>query len=42
VLTPLGLLLRLMGKDLLGLKKVSGAATYWQSARATDQLDTQY
>src|SRR5204862_6198999 len=42
VLTPLGLLLRLMGKDLLGLKKVSVTTTYWQCARATDQLDTQY
>ena len=42
VLTPLGLLLRLMGKDLLELKKVSGTTTYWQNARATDQLDRQY
>jgi hypothetical protein len=37
VLTPLGLLLRLIGKDLLGLKKKT--TTYWHPPRATDRLD---
>jgi len=42
VLIPLGLLLRLLRKDLLGLKKKDGATTYWLPARATDRLDTQF
>ena len=42
VLIPLGLLLRLLRKDLLGLKKKDGATTYWLAARATDRLDTQF
>jgi len=40
VLTPLGLLLRLLGKDLLGLKKKT--TTYWLPAKATDRLDRQF
>jgi O-antigen ligase len=42
VLVPLGLLLRLLRKDLLGLKRRDGATTYWRPARATDRLDTQF
>ncbi|TMQ01037.1 MAG: hypothetical protein E6L09_04690 [Verrucomicrobia bacterium] len=42
VLIPLGLLLRLLRKDLLGLKKKDGATTYWLAARSTDRLDTQF
>lgn len=30
VITPIGLLLRLMGRDLLGLKFDRGAASYWR------------
>ena len=33
VFTPCGILLRLMGKDLLGLRRDSGAASYWQVRR---------
>jgi len=29
IITPLGLMLRLMGKDLLALKKKQGADTFW-------------
>ena len=32
VLTPLGLMLRAAGKDLLKLKKRSGQASYWERA----------
>ncbi len=42
VLTPLGLLLRLAGKDLLGLRKNTAATTYWHSAKETGQLETQF
>ncbi len=37
-LTPLGLLLRLMGKDLLRLKKDSAATTYWQPAKSSREF----
>ncbi|HNV86938.1 MAG TPA: SxtJ family membrane protein [Candidatus Omnitrophota bacterium] len=30
VLTPIGLLIRLSGKDLLDLKRTDGALTYWR------------
>jgi len=42
VLIPLGLLLWLLRKDLLGLRKKEGAMTYWLAARANDRLDTQF
>jgi len=39
VLTPLGLLLRLSGKDLLRLKRSPEAGTYWTEARESSPLD---
>lgn len=39
VLTPIGLLLRLAGKDPLQLKPRLGAATCWQPARDSGPLD---
>jgi hypothetical protein len=39
VLTPLGLILRLAGKDALQLKPLRGAATFWQSAKDYSPLD---
>ncbi len=42
VLTPIGLGLRLLGKDLLRLKRPPGAQTYWLSARTTHQFDRQF
>ncbi len=38
-ITPLGWLLRLMGKDLLQLKRPPNAATYWQEAKECNPLD---
>ena len=42
VLTPLGLLLRLFGKDLLGLKRSSGTKTWWQPARNSRDFDRMF
>jgi Saxitoxin biosynthesis operon protein SxtJ len=39
MVTPLGLLLRLFGKDLLKLKRNTAAATYWQPAKTSHQFD---
>jgi hypothetical protein len=39
ILTPLGWILRLMGKDPLQLKRPSNAATYWHRARDCNPLD---
>ena len=39
ILTPLGLVLRLMGKDPLQLKRPHNAATYWHQARDGNPLD---
>jgi hypothetical protein len=39
ILTPLGFVLRLTGKDPLRLKRPSDAGTYWHSARACNPLD---
>jgi hypothetical protein len=38
VLTPLGLLLRLLGKDLLRLRRDPAAATYWQPTSGSTDL----
>lgn len=38
VLTPLGLLLRLLGKDLLRLRRDPGATTYWQPVTGSRDL----
>jgi hypothetical protein len=37
--TPLGLLLRIMGKDLLHLKKPNQANSYWNPAKTSRVLD---
>ncbi len=39
ILTPLGLVLRLMGKDPLQLKRPRDAKTYWHSSRDSTSLD---
>jgi hypothetical protein len=39
ILTPLGWVLRLMGKDPLQLKRPRGAATYWHQAKDCSPLD---
>lgn len=39
ILTPLGFVLRLMGKDPLQLKRPPNAATYWHQARDGNPLD---
>ena len=33
VLTPIGLILRLLGKDMLELKRTPGAMTYWHACK---------
>ena len=42
VLTPIGLLLRLWGKDLLSMKRRTATSSYWQPARISDQFDRQF
>jgi hypothetical protein len=39
VITTLGIMLRLMGKDLLQLKRPPGPATYWHPSKACSPLD---
>jgi Saxitoxin biosynthesis operon protein SxtJ len=39
VLTPVGLILRLAGKDALQLKRPREATTYWQAAKEYSPLD---
>jgi len=42
VMTPLGLLLRLMGKDLLGLRCRPDASSYWHPAKSPSRLDRMF
>ncbi len=42
VVTPLGLLLRLTGKDLLQLRRDPNVATYWRKAKPGGPLDRQF
>ena len=42
VVTPMGLLLRLLGKDLLQLKRPSSASTYWRPAKTSNQFDRMF
>jgi hypothetical protein len=37
-LTPIGLILRLLGKDILQLKAPPGATTYWRTGRDSSPL----
>jgi hypothetical protein len=39
LITPLGFLFRVLGKDPLRLKRLGGSATYFQPARASGPLD---
>jgi hypothetical protein len=39
VLTPMGFVLRLAGKDPLQLKRPANADTFWQTAKDTSPLD---
>ena len=39
MMTPLGWLLRLMGKDPLQLKRRKAAPTFWQKSKAASSLD---
>ena len=39
ILTPLGLILRLLGKDPLQLQRPSDAITYWRPAKESSRLD---
>ena len=42
VVTPLGLLLRLTGKDLLAMRRKPDAATYWHPAKPSSKLDQMF
>lgn len=42
VVTPLGLILRLTGKDLLQLRRDPNAPTYWRSAKPGGPLERQF
>jgi hypothetical protein len=39
VVTPLGLVLRMLGKDLLRLRRPPGAQSYWSDAPRPSPLD---
>jgi len=41
-LTPVGLLLRLLGKDLLRLKRNATATSYWESAKFSDKFERMF
>ncbi len=42
ILTPLGWLLRMAGKDPLQLKRQPNVTTFWQNAREPNPLDRLY
>ncbi len=42
LVTPLGLLLRIAGKDPLRLKRVRNAETYWSTAKKSSPLDQMF
>ncbi|MGL4398242.1 MAG: hypothetical protein ACRCXD_00105 [Luteolibacter sp.] len=42
LVTPMGLLLRLLGKDLLQLRKTPEKATYWQKAKNNRDFDRMF
>jgi hypothetical protein len=42
VLTPTGLFLRLLGKDLLEMKRRAAPNSYWHPARVNDRFDRQF
>jgi hypothetical protein len=42
IVTPMGLMLRLLGKDLLRLKRTQGANSYWQKAKDNRNFDRMF
>jgi hypothetical protein len=42
MVTPLGLLLRLFGKDLLSMKKNPGAESYWHEHKSSREFDRMF
>jgi hypothetical protein len=42
LLTPLGLALRLAGKDLLGLKREGSPTTFWREVKGKSRLDRMF
>ena len=42
VVTPLGLVMRLAGKDLLRLRRNPGSTTYWQPSRGGSDLNKMF
>ena len=42
LVTPMGLLLRLLGKDLLDLRKTPDRKTYWHKAKSTREFDRMF
>jgi drug/metabolite transporter (DMT)-like permease len=42
IVTPLGMMLRFAGKDLLRLRRDRRKASYWQPAHFTSQFDRQF
>lgn len=42
MVTPMGLLLRLLGKDLLHIKRHPGQATYWHAAKNSREFDRMF
>lgn len=42
LVTPMGLMLRLLGKDLLRLKRTPEANTYWQKAKDNRDFDRMF
>lgn len=42
IVTPMGLLLRLLGKDLLQLKKTPKKSTYWHTAKNNRDFDRMF
>jgi hypothetical protein len=39
LLTPMGLLLRILGKDLLKLKRDAAVESYWEKARVNEEFE---
>ena len=42
LVTPMGLMLRLLGKDLLRLKRTPDAKTYWRKAKDNRDFDRMF
>jgi hypothetical protein len=42
LVTPLGLFLRLIGKDLLGLKRAPGQSSYWRATKTNREFDRMF